>query len=942
MKKKVFYPLVFAIILFVAAMFAMPAAARSIASGDTIFDYETDLDLSAIAADGDFLARYTDDDTTKGQINSIPIPNAANLDLTAIDLRGNYGTYYVVSDTTKRVYIREPTVELNAVLAYSLQDSISGKTVTPGTAIAFRFDAPEVGSYFPDAAVGIVITKPNGATITMLPSGDGTYQSLSYYVLNASRVYTGSLDISGLEEGNYSAQAVWKSPHGFDAYAADSNTVTFTIRSMDLGITANKESVVRNNPFVVTISGEPKSEYLLYVKDASTAPGSYPFIKPGQPGTVLMQTEFATAPDQGGANMVADRERAWGYDTYVPNTAARVYTRVDGTRSLEFGTNMTTDDQTFTVKVINPRDASEWDEVKVRIEKGTVTMTVEGTGFYYPGEKITLSGTNTDSDRVYLFMTGPNLDRNGAPLDDLSAKAANGSYLAVDVLADDTWTYRWDTGMYPSPLLPGTYTLYAAATNKDWNGAWVSRASLGGVEYSTHSVVVGDPSISVNISGNCASRGDEISLRGTATGSPTNVRLWVIGGSDLVQIVTLPVSGNGGFGHLFGRKMTAGMDAGTYYLIVQHPMIDGAYCVRPDPTNIPGQGFRIITATGATLNLSGMTAANAAFTVLEAMNAPESNDICTGANFLLEEPRIDISEIGDVHAGESIRIGGTTNLAVGDHLNVNVSSAQAGMGKTLEVLPGEGENIWSWEVNTSRFEPGGYEVQVSGVEVRASAQGSFIVLGAPTPTLLLKPSRSEAFLSSSAEYAVVLNTAPEGLSGYNVTVSLANTSIGEITAVSFPSWVSLSSNGTLPSDSTWITGIDLSDAVGAGMTNITLCTLTIRADAAGETGIILTPGKLDTDFGSRYQVDSEDGLLQVVSILPFQREGGGTYPPPTDPDHDGIFEDLDGNGWIGFNDVVLYFNQMSYIENNEPIGAFDYDRSGFIGFNDVVWLFGRI
>jgi hypothetical protein len=45
----------------------------------------------------------------------------------------------------------------------------------------------------------------------------------------------------------------------------------------------------------------------------------------------------------------------------------------------------------------------------VKVEAGSVTITASGTGTYYIGEEITLSGTNTEVNRVYLFMTGPNL-----------------------------------------------------------------------------------------------------------------------------------------------------------------------------------------------------------------------------------------------------------------------------------------------------------------------------------------------------------------------------------------------------------------------------------------------------------------------------------------------------------------------------------------------------
>jgi PKD repeat protein len=63
---------------------------------------------------------------------------------------------------------------------------------------------------------------------------------------------------------------------------------------------------------------------------------------------------------------------------------------------------------------------------------------------------------------------------------------------------------------------------------------------------------------------------------------------------------------------------------------------------------------------------------------------------------------------------------------------------------------------------------------------------------------------------------------------------------------------------------------------------------------------------------------------------------------PGDPDGDGFCEDVNGNGRVDFNDVVLFFNQMTWIAANEPVGLFDYNGNGRIDFADVVWLFTHL
>lgn len=82
-------------------------------------------------------------------------------------------------------------------------------------------------------------------------------------------------------------------------------------------------------------------------------------------------------------------------------------------------------------------------------------------------------------------------------------------------------------------------------------------------------------------------------------------------------------------------------------------------------------------------------------------------------------------------------------------------------------------------------------------------------------------------------------------------------------------------------------------------------------------------------------------ILSVSSARPFPNPNGGFFPLPTDPNNDGKYEDIDGNGRIGFNDVAVYYQNMSDIgkEMYGPVALFDYDNNGFIGFNDVVKLY---
>ena len=62
------------------------------------------------------------------------------------------------------------------------------------------------------------------------------------------------------------------------------------------------------------------------------------------------------------------------------------------------------------------------------------------------------------------------------------------------------------------------------------------------------------------------------------------------------------------------------------------------------------------------------------------------------------------------------------------------------------------------------------------------------------------------------------------------------------------------------------------------------------------------------------------GNINVV-IPSFQ----GLTKSPTDPNNDGKYEDLNGNGATDPLDVVLLFNNMNWIEDNSLTAYFDFN-----------------
>ncbi|MEN6343127.1 MAG: 6-bladed beta-propeller [Methanospirillum sp.] len=110
------------------------------------------------------------------------------------------------------------------------------------------------------------------------------------------------------------------------------------------------------------------------------------------------------------------------------------------------------------------------------------------------------------------------------------------------------------------------------------------------------------------------------------------------------------------------------------------------------------------------------------------------------------------------------------------------------------------------------------------------------------------------------------------------------------------------------------------------------------------TGQFHEPRGIGVDASGRvYVADTGNDRVQVFAppeVIVLTLPGGSGLPTSTAGN--GVYDDVNGNGRTDFNDVVLYFNQMTWISTNEPVTAFDYNGNGRIDFADVVWLFNHL
>lgn len=91
------------------------------------------------------------------------------------------------------------------------------------------------------------------------------------------------------------------------------------------------------------------------------------------------------------------------------------------------------------------------------------------------------------------------------------------------------------------------------------------------------------------------------------------------------------------------------------------------------------------------------------------------------------------------------------------------------------------------------------------------------------------------------------------------------------------------------------------------------------------------------------KVSNENGTDLKFATINVSKSVSFVFPNrtklPQDPNNDGLYEDINGNGRLDFADVVTYYNNMVWITQNSLVAYFDYNKNGRIDFSDVVRLY---
>ena len=179
----------------------------------------------------------------------------------------------------------------------------------------------------------------------------------------------------------------------------------------------------------------------------------------------------------------------------------------------------------------------------------------------------------------------------------------------------------------------------------------------------------------------------------------------------------------------------------------------------------------------------------------------------------------------------------------------------------------------------------------------------------------------------------------EGLAGGNVTLSLSNPEVASITGATVDDAFGIAET-SVANDGSSVTirfaDLDKNAQAVVGGDDIPLASVDLRGADTGTTDVELSVSRLSDDAGNNPDTDTEPGVL-VIGPPPVTGANA-----PTDPDGDALYEDVNGNGRLDYDDIQTLFDNFESDSVRMNKSAYDFNENGRLDFDDIVDLFAEV
>ncbi|ELZ65080.1 peptidase, m36 (fungalysin) family protein [Haloferax prahovense DSM 18310] len=233
-----------------------------------------------------------------------------------------------------------------------------------------------------------------------------------------------------------------------------------------------------------------------------------------------------------------------------------------------------------------------------------------------------------------------------------------------------------------------------------------------------------------------------------------------------------------------------------------------------------------------------------------------------------------------------------------------------------------------------------YEVTVTdrGGDGKSDTATVIVTVSNETGTTVDLRSDSVATTGQRTNVSVVVQQATDGVRSYDVTLYVSNASVAAVEDVSFAGDPQFSNANV--SDGGTSVRVTAGAANTADNGSVVIANVTLLADAAGTTDVRATVQALGDENNDAYVVTAVNNTTVTVESGPPAI--GSDRNSPTDPDDDGVYEDVNGDGEFNVIDVSALFDNRNDAAVQEHGRFFDFNGDGAFNVIDVSALFDQL
>jgi hypothetical protein len=202
----------------------------------------------------------------------------------------------------------------------------------------------------------------------------------------------------------------------------------------------------------------------------------------------------------------------------------------------------------------------------------------------------------------------------------------------------------------------------------------------------------------------------------------------------------------------------------------------------------------------------------------------------------------------------------------------------------------------------------------------------------------LTPTDATVGVRRTTTLAVEVVGATDGVDAFNLDVETSDSDALTLTGASASGSPTVDASG-VTADGTTAT-LRAAGAEPGGGDSVTIGELTVAGEATGSASLSLSVNNLVDQSGDPYAIAEATGANVSVT------DAGGPVVvddrPATDPDGDGVYEDVDGSGSFNIADVSQYLQRLEDPTVQSNPDAFDFDASGSVNIADVTALLRQL